>query len=131
MPGAIAIILVGILALAVGALVGFNLRLRINQAQLATAERSAARILSEAQTKQKEILLEAKEEAIRTRAQIEIGTARKTQLSFSVPNNASPKKKRAWIARLRPWSVAQTPSPTRRRHWKPPDRSSRTFTRNK
>src|SRR5512136_2095933 len=71
MPGAIAIILIGILALAVGALVGFNLRLRINQAQLATAERSAARILSEAQTKQKEILLEAKEEAIRTRAQIE------------------------------------------------------------
>ncbi len=71
MPGAIAIILVGILALAVGALVGFNLRLRINKAQLAAAERSAARILSEAQTKQKEILLEAKEEAIRTRAQIE------------------------------------------------------------
>ncbi len=71
MPGAIAIILVGILALAVGALVGFNLRLRINKAQLAAAERSAARILSDAQTKQKEILLEAKEEAIRTRAQIE------------------------------------------------------------
>ena len=71
MPGAIAIILVGILALAVGALVGFNLRLRINKAQLAAAERSAAGILSDAQTKQKEILLEAKEEAIRTRAQIE------------------------------------------------------------
>ena len=71
MPGAIAIILVGILALAVGALVGFNLRLRINKAQLATAERSAARILTEAQTRQKEILLEAKEEALGTRAQIE------------------------------------------------------------
>jgi ribonuclease Y len=71
MPGAIAIILIGILALAVGALVGFNLRLRINKAQFAAAERSSARILSEAQTKQKEILLEAKEEAIRTRGQIE------------------------------------------------------------
>jgi ribonuclease Y len=71
MPGAIAIILVGILALAVGALVGFNLRLRINKAQLAASERSAAQILTEAQTQQKEILLEAKEEAIRTRAQIE------------------------------------------------------------
>jgi len=71
MPGAIAIILVGILALAVGALVGFNLRLRINKAQLAASERSAAQILTEAQTQQKEILLEAKEEALRTRAQIE------------------------------------------------------------
>jgi ribonucrease Y len=71
MPGAIAIILVGIAALAVGALVGFNLRLRINKAQLDVAERSAARILTEAQTKQKEILLEAKEEAIRTRGQID------------------------------------------------------------
>ncbi len=69
MPAAIAIILVGILALAVGALVGYNIRLRINQTQLAAAERSAAKILSEAQTQQKEILLEAKEEAMRARAQ--------------------------------------------------------------
>ena len=71
MPVAIAVILVGILALAVGALVGYNSRLRINKAQLAAAEGSAARILADAQTKQKEILLEAKEEAIRTRTQIE------------------------------------------------------------
>ena len=69
MPAAIAIILVGILALAVGALVGYNIRLRINQTQIAAAERNAAKILSEAQTQQKEILLEAKEEAIRARAQ--------------------------------------------------------------
>ncbi|MGA2286711.1 MAG: ribonuclease Y, partial [Dehalococcoidia bacterium] len=69
MPAAIAIILVGILALAVGALVGYNIRLRINQTQIAAAERNAAKILSEAQTQQKEILLEAKEEAIRVRAQ--------------------------------------------------------------
>ncbi len=69
MPAAIAIILVGILALAVGALVGYNTRLRINQTQLAAAERNAAKILSEAQTRQKEILLEAKEEAMRARAQ--------------------------------------------------------------
>ncbi|MGD0114681.1 MAG: ribonuclease Y [Dehalococcoidia bacterium] len=69
MPVAIAIILIGILALAVGALVGYNIRLRINQTQIAAAERNAAKILSEAQTRQKEILLEAKEEAIRARAQ--------------------------------------------------------------
>jgi len=69
MPAAIAIILIGILALAVGALVGYNIRLRINQTQIAAAERNAAKILSEAQTQQKEILLEAKEEAIRARAQ--------------------------------------------------------------
>ena len=70
MPAAIAII-VGIVALAVGALVGYNIRLRINQGQLVAAERSAARVLADAQTQQKEILLEAKEEAIRTRAQVE------------------------------------------------------------
>ncbi len=69
MPTAIAIILVGILALAVGALVGYNTRLRINRTQLAAAERNAVNILSEAQTRQKEILLEAKEEAMRARGQ--------------------------------------------------------------
>ena len=71
MPEAIAIAVIGVVALAVGALVGYNLRLRISQRQIGAAERNAARILTEAQTKQKEILLEAKEEAIRTRNQIE------------------------------------------------------------
>jgi ribonuclease Y len=71
MPEAIAIVVIGVAALAVGALVGYNLRLRISRGQAATAERNAARILTEAETRQKEILLEAKEEAIRTRAQVE------------------------------------------------------------
>jgi ribonuclease Y len=71
MPEAIAIVVIGIAALAVGALVGYNLRLRIRQGQISAAEGNAARILAEAQTRQKEILLEAKEEAIRTRAQAE------------------------------------------------------------
>ena len=71
MPEAIAIVVIGIAALAVGALVGYNTRLRINRGQIGAAERNATRILAEAQTTQKEILLEAKEEAIRTRAQAE------------------------------------------------------------
>jgi ribonuclease Y len=71
MPEAIAIVVVGIAAVAIGALVGYNLRLRISRGQIGVAERNAARILSEAQTQQKEILLQAKEEAIQTRGQAE------------------------------------------------------------
>ncbi len=71
MPEAIAIVVIGVAALAVGALVGYNIRLRISRGQAAAAERNAARILREAETSQKEILLEAKEAAIQTRAQVE------------------------------------------------------------
>ena len=72
MPEAITLgVVLGVLGLAIGALLGNVIRQRITQSQIATAERSAERILSEAQTQQKEILLEAKEEAIRFRAQAE------------------------------------------------------------
>jgi ribonuclease Y len=73
MPVAIAlgVILVGVLGLAIGALLGSTIRRRISQGRVAAAERDAAQILAEAQTKQKEILLEGKEEAIRLRAQVE------------------------------------------------------------
>ena len=84
MPVAIAIIAIGMAALAIGALAGYNVRLRINRGQIATAERNSARILTEAQTRQKEILLEAKEEAIRTRAQGETELReRRTELQKS------------------------------------------------
>ena len=73
MPVAIAlgVILVGVLGLAIGALLGSTIRRRISQGRVAAAERDAAQILAEAQTKQKEILLEGKEEAIRLRTQVE------------------------------------------------------------
>jgi ribonucrease Y len=72
MPAAIVLgvaIVVGVLALVVGALGGQALRDRREKAKLAAASADADRIIAEAQTKEKEFLLEAKEEAIRIRAQ--------------------------------------------------------------
>jgi ribonuclease Y len=72
MPVAIALgVVLGVLGLAIGALLGNSIRRRISEGRIEAAERDAARILAEAQTNQKEILLEAKEEAIRLRAQVE------------------------------------------------------------
>jgi ribonuclease Y len=70
MPVAIVLgVVLGVLGLAIGALLGDTIRRRISQGRVEAAERDAAKILAEAQTNQKEILLEAKEEAIRLRAQ--------------------------------------------------------------
>jgi ribonuclease Y len=72
MPVAIALgVVLGVLGLAIGALLGYTFRRRIARGQIEAAERDATRILTEAQTKQKETLLEAKEEALRIRAQAE------------------------------------------------------------
>jgi ribonuclease Y len=63
---------IGALAgLAIGALVGYALRRGATRDQEAAAQEAAARILSETQAKEKEILLGAKEEAIQIRAQAE------------------------------------------------------------
>ena len=64
-------VVIGVLALAVGALLGYTLKVRVGRGQLEAAERSASRILEEAEAKQREALLEAKEEAIRLRSQVE------------------------------------------------------------
>jgi len=72
MPVAIVLgVVLGVLGLAIGALLGDTIKRRISQGRVEAAERDAAKILAEAQTRQKEILLEAKEEAIRLRAQVE------------------------------------------------------------
>jgi len=65
------VIPVGLLGVTFGVLGGAFLQQRISQRRIAAAESSAARILSEAERRQKEILLEAKEEAIRFRNQAE------------------------------------------------------------
>src|SRR2546425_2599238 len=65
MPTAIVVSVVGALALALGALIGYALRNRREQPKLEAAEAQAARIIAEAQTKEKETLLEAKETALR------------------------------------------------------------------
>ncbi len=72
MPEGLAIaVLVGLLGVLLGVAAGIYLQVRITQRRLAAAERSANRILSEADRRQKEILLEAKEESIRFRNQAE------------------------------------------------------------
>ncbi len=64
-------VVVGVLALAVGVLLGYLAKIRIGAGQVEAAGKRAAGILAEAQAKQRETLLEAKEEAIRLRGQIE------------------------------------------------------------
>ena len=62
---------VGLLGVFSGVLGGAYLQQRITQRRIAASERSAARILNEAERRQKEILLEAKEEVLRFRQQAE------------------------------------------------------------
>ena len=62
---------VGLLGVFSGVLGGAYLQQRITQRRIAASERSAARILNEAERRQKEILLEAKEDALRFRQQAE------------------------------------------------------------
>ena len=62
---------VGIAGVFLGAIGGIYLYHRQTQRRIAAAEHSAGRILSEADRRQKEILLEAKEEAIKIRNQAE------------------------------------------------------------
>ncbi len=64
-------IVIGLLGVFGGVLGGAILQQRITQRRITAAEDSAARILSEAERRQKELLLEAKEEAIRFRNQAE------------------------------------------------------------
>jgi ribonuclease Y len=64
--------LIGVIAGgAIGALLGYALRRSATRDQEAEAELAASRILGDAQAKEKEILLGAKEEAIQIRAQAE------------------------------------------------------------
>jgi len=69
--GTILAIGVGLLGGLWGVLGGAILQQRITQRRIAAAERSAARILSEAERRQKELLLDSKEEALRVRQQAE------------------------------------------------------------
>jgi ribonuclease Y len=66
--GAVIGVLIG---LAIGALAGYAARRSATRDQEAEAEQAAARILADAQAKEKETLLTAKEEAIQLRAQAE------------------------------------------------------------
>jgi ribonuclease Y len=69
---AIALIIIGLLVgVAIGVIGGIIALQRIRQGRVESAERTAARILNEADRRQKEILLEAKEESIRFRQQAE------------------------------------------------------------
>jgi len=66
----LALIFLGLVgAVFMGAVGGYYAQTRLSQSRVDSAERSAAKILSEADRRQKELLLEAKEEAIRVRQQ--------------------------------------------------------------
>jgi len=68
----LALIFLGLVgAVFMGAVGGYYAQTRLSQSRVDSAERSAAKILSEADRRQKELLLEAKEEAIRVRQQAE------------------------------------------------------------
>jgi len=68
----LALIVLGLVgAVFMGAVGGYYAQTRLSQSRVATAERSATKILSDADRRQKELLLEAKEEAIRVRQQAE------------------------------------------------------------
>lgn len=72
MPEALVLVIpVGLVALVGGILGGAWIQQRIEYRRTATAERKATGILAEAERRQKELLLEAKEESIRQRSQIE------------------------------------------------------------
>jgi ribonuclease Y len=72
LPAAIIVgVVIGVVALAVGALLGYLSKVRVGKGQVEAAERTAAAILEEAQAKQRETLLESKEEAIQLRSQAE------------------------------------------------------------
>jgi ribonuclease Y len=72
MPEALVLAIpIGLVALVGGILSGAWIQQRIEYRRAATAERKATRILAEAERRQKEMLLEAKEESIRQRSQIE------------------------------------------------------------
>ena len=71
MPAVIAIIVGLIVGLLVGALTGFMARKRSDGTSLQQAEEQASRILAEAESRQKELVLEAKEETLTLRNNVE------------------------------------------------------------
>jgi ribonuclease Y len=71
MPTIALVLILGLVGGVLGATGGLFIQRRLSQSRVDHAERSAARILNEADRRQKEVLLEAKEEAIRTRQQAE------------------------------------------------------------
>ena len=68
---AIVAIIVGLACLLIGAGAGFVLRKRADGTSLQLAEEQSSRILAEAETRQKELLLAAKEETLTLRNQLE------------------------------------------------------------
>ncbi len=68
---AILIVIVGLACLLIGAAVGFLVRRRSDGTSLQQAEEQASRLLAEAETRQKELLLAAKDEQLTLRNQLE------------------------------------------------------------
>ncbi len=69
--GMLLAIILGLLGAAAGAIGGAILQQRVTQSRVAAAEQNAARILNEAERRHKELLIEAREEALRVKNQVE------------------------------------------------------------
>ncbi len=68
-----------VIALSLGVILGYLLNRYLSQARLESAEAKAKRLMAEAQTKSKELLLAAKDEALKFRDQAEAEFKRKRQ----------------------------------------------------
>ncbi len=71
MTAILGVVIGAVVGLAIGALLGYALKRSSTRDQELEAQQAAARLLSDAQSKEKEILLGAKEEAIQVRGQAE------------------------------------------------------------
>ena len=77
MPNLIAVVIIILAAGAVGFLLGYFLRQYLGGVKLKSAESEAERVLSEAEAQKKDMLLQAKEESIRLRDDVEAEMQRK------------------------------------------------------
>ena len=77
--GVIVALIVAVAAAAAGYFIGYNNRKKTAEAQIGSAEAEATRLVNEAiktaDQKRKEAILEAKDEAFRLKAEVEIGRA--------------------------------------------------------
>ena len=107
-------IIVGLVCLLAGAGAGYIARRRSVGTELQQAEEQASRILVEAESRQKELLLEAKEETLRLRTTLE-AEVRERRAESHASNNASPKRKRTSTERPRRSNAATRASEIARR----------------
>ena len=104
-------IIAAVIALILGAVIGFCYRKQIAEAKIGVAEKRANDIVEdakkEAEAKKKEILLEAKEESIRTRMSLK-KKQETEEMSFPERRDVLFRRKKLLTARLTPTKSAKS-----------------------